>query len=324
MRLFNLCPRKKFMEKKNKNWKETEKLVQLIEQSLDPNSKVLHDVKLPVLNSPKKRTRQCDCVIISKNGPRETTTLVEVQDRDSKVDITTFGGWLIKLQEVGAQHLICVSRLDFPDSIIEKAAQLGNTVYLIRLKEAFPNNFPFKVFHDQHELNQFQLTSVSEMRWALSKSDAKKFNLSTEELLRRKFGGKDKIFSYDQKNLIDLEQLALDQINSLESDSGEDIVEVCGPPPLYFEDHGNFIQITKLRFKCQWTKKIHKISPTVLSYEEISKGTLAWVVEFHYKDETGEFHLRSVFEPVGEDKYNLSVQVDSSRDLSLKLTILNN
>ncbi|MBL6932308.1 MAG: hypothetical protein ISR45_05120, partial [Rhodospirillales bacterium] len=90
--------------------KDLEHLVHAIEQSIAPDSVVEHDVNLPVISSGSGRTRQCDVVIRSGQKPRETITIVEVQDRGSKPDINTFGGWLQKLEEVGGQHLICVSR----------------------------------------------------------------------------------------------------------------------------------------------------------------------------------------------------------------------
>src|SRR5882757_4539567 len=94
------------MKKKN-DGKYFEKIVHLLEQSLDPESKVEHDVKLPILHSPSGETAQCDIVITSGKKPRETLTLIEVQDRSSKVKPNDFRGWLKKVEEVGAQHLIC-------------------------------------------------------------------------------------------------------------------------------------------------------------------------------------------------------------------------
>lgn len=105
-----------------------ERLVQLIEQSIAPDAHIQRNVKLPNLGSKSGATTECDIVI--RNGPpfRETVTIVEVKDRERPVDINMFRGWQQKLEDVGAQHLYCVSRKPFPESIKEKAALSGNTI----------------------------------------------------------------------------------------------------------------------------------------------------------------------------------------------------
>ena len=72
--------------------KYLERLVYLIEKSLDPEAKVEHDVNLPVLTSTIGATRQCDIVITQGTPPRETVTIIEVQDRTSKPPRNDFGG----------------------------------------------------------------------------------------------------------------------------------------------------------------------------------------------------------------------------------------
>lgn len=115
------------------DWKITEKVVAKIEEKINSSSLVEHNVRLPVIGDPNNGVRQCDVVIRTGSPPRETLTIVEVQNRDSRVDINTFGGWLEKMKEVGAQHLICVSKHPYPKSIISKAKKHGNSVSLIQL-----------------------------------------------------------------------------------------------------------------------------------------------------------------------------------------------
>jgi len=114
------------------SWKAAEKLVAAIEKSLAPDATVEHDVQLPVLG--QNRSRQCDVVLRVGKKPRDQFFIVEVQQRGSKPDINTFGGWLRKMEEVGASGLICVSEAGFPDSIIQDVAQrIGPKVRLITL-----------------------------------------------------------------------------------------------------------------------------------------------------------------------------------------------
>jgi hypothetical protein len=81
-------------------------------------------------------------VIEEGTEPRQTISIVEVQKRGSKPEINDFNGWIVKMRDVGAQHLICVSALGFPVSIEEKADQIGPTVRLLTLKQIEEDNWP--------------------------------------------------------------------------------------------------------------------------------------------------------------------------------------
>jgi len=61
------------------DWLTIEKLVQLIEKSISPESLVEHNIFLPDLTSRSNAKRQCDIVIKSGKPPRQTLTIVEVQ-----------------------------------------------------------------------------------------------------------------------------------------------------------------------------------------------------------------------------------------------------
>jgi len=113
---------------KSKDWNIYEKIVAIIEQQLDPEANVEQDVKLPVIGSPSGAKRQCDIVIRQGRPPRETISIVEAQKRGRKVEINEFSGWLTKRDEVGAQHLICVSEKGYPISVKEKAEKEGPSV----------------------------------------------------------------------------------------------------------------------------------------------------------------------------------------------------
>jgi len=123
-------------------WKTREKVVTIIERHLDQSAKVCLDVNLPVLKSESGRTRQCDVVIVVGEEPRQTISIVEVQKRGSRPAINDFEGWVVKMQQVGAQHLICVSEAGFPTSIEERADELGPTVRLITLQQLEQGSWP--------------------------------------------------------------------------------------------------------------------------------------------------------------------------------------
>jgi hypothetical protein len=116
------------------HWRLIEEVVALLEQSLDPSARVEHNVELPELGT--DLLRQCDVVIRSGVLPRETLTIVEVQDRTRKPDINTFHGWCEKMTLLGAHRLICVSARGYPASIIQDVAlRRGPKVLLLTLQE---------------------------------------------------------------------------------------------------------------------------------------------------------------------------------------------
>lgn len=154
------------------DWERFEKTVSILERQISENASVKRNQHLPVLGSQSGRTRQCDVVIEEGIAPRRTISIVEVQKRASKPSINEFNGWVEKLKEVGAQHLICVSDAGFPQSIKEKAQQLGPTVRLITLRkiEGKPWPLPRTFFQQKMEtvrydrLNGLQMEGEHVMR----------------------------------------------------------------------------------------------------------------------------------------------------------------
>lgn len=130
----------------NADWLTIEKLVQLIEKSIDKDSTVEHNVRLSDLTSKTGKKRQCDLVITSGKAPRHTKTIVEIQSRTSKFNITFFHGLIQKMKDVGAQHLICVSTVGFTQAIKEETKDMGGTVRLITLKKYDTEKIPFNFF----------------------------------------------------------------------------------------------------------------------------------------------------------------------------------
>lgn len=117
------------------DWRLVEKVAALLEKALRPDATVEIGRHLPVLGKPSRKPRQCDVVVTYGAPPRETIAIVEVQKRTRRPDITTFHGWRKKMEEVGAQHLLCVSVRGFPDSIVLEAQAAGPTVRLLTLEE---------------------------------------------------------------------------------------------------------------------------------------------------------------------------------------------
>lgn len=112
-----------------------EKVVTILERHIDQGARVSCDVWLPVVSDPDMEPRQIDVLIETGTDARPTKTIVEVQDSKSKPKPTEFDGWLKKMEEVGAQHLMCVTKAGYTKTILKKAANRGPTVRLFTLEQ---------------------------------------------------------------------------------------------------------------------------------------------------------------------------------------------
>lgn len=183
-------------------WRVHERLVAFLERIVAPGSDVRHNVFLPVIAGPQRKPRQCDVVIIAGAPPRQTLTIVEVQKRGRKVDISHFHGWLGKMQEVGANQLICVSERGFPDSVVLAAAQRGSQVKLLTLDSSNAAFRPPVILANRliRSGGEFDITGVSDMKFErqLSVPDDVEVSIRTDE----------KIFSvHDADELFSLNDL---------------------------------------------------------------------------------------------------------------------
>jgi hypothetical protein len=122
-------------------WRTIERTVAVLEQMLQPDAKVFHNIWLT--ETVTGTHRQCDVVIRSGTPPRDTLTIVEVQDRARRVELADYDAWCQKREKLQAQHLICVAATGFPDSVQRDAAKRGGTVRLMTLLDTgvFPPFF---------------------------------------------------------------------------------------------------------------------------------------------------------------------------------------
>ena len=304
---------------------ELEKLVEIIERSISPDAEIEQNVFLPNLTSPEGHTAQCDIVIRQGKPPRQTLTIVEVQDRTSKVDINTFRGWLGKLEDVGAQHLLCVSRQDFPSSIKEKVSQLGTKVLLVTIKEKSPEKIPIGLIDFKFLYRNVNIKSVSNLKQMVPQGAIEKHNLKPSQHSFR-----DKLWSLDKKSLISIVKICESEIYSKQlsniKDSegtffGVDSVhyELDDTPGLYFFADDNFIQIG---LKCDFEWELEQVTKpmTVASYEQDNHGALAWVFEVNHLTTDGNISIKL---PVVENEHGrydiLQSVVESPTEYDLKI-----
>jgi len=269
------------------NGKELELLINLIQKHIEPDAVVQHDIHLPVIGSASGRTRQCDIVITSGPSHRKTITIIEAQDRTSQVDINTFNGWLAKLDEIGAQHLICVSRLEFPESIKEKAFSQGNKVKLINLKGADPTEIPLSFLKSNFKYYNYQAIDVKVLNMKFTKDEAK--SLGIFDSINTYFDSKamdvnSTVFSFDKIHLKSIYIICRDSCKDLSVDgSGSEVLEYnkVNDPALYFYMDGKFTRI-EIRLEFKWKNEVIEYPVTFLSYEQQDNGSLAWIFEGKY------------------------------------------
>lgn len=269
---------------------DLEKIVEIIERSISPTAKIEQNVFLPILTSVEGRTAQCDIVIRNGNPPRETLTLVEVQDRSSSIDINSFRGWLGKMEDVGAQHLICVSRKEFPSSIKEKASQFGSKIFLITLKELSPERIPLEFIRFIFQYRHLDIKTIRNFHPFVAPGEIKKYGLRPMD-----YNLDDKSWSLDGKNMISLLDVCKAKINPKITTSntsgyieGSDSLSfnLIDSEQLFYDHNGELIRIG-LECEFEWGFEYTEIPMSVASYEQDKHGALAWLFEITHHSKSG-------------------------------------
>jgi hypothetical protein len=295
------------MKKKGIN---LELLVQIFEKSFDPSASIEHDVQMPVITSKIGATRQCDIVIRQGKKSRETITIIEVQDRTSKPSRNDFGGWIEKMKEVGAQHLICVSKLGFTRSQKEKALELGSTIRLIKLTDneisQIPLNIDFKLFNNKFDIqkNKFEYTKF------LKPSNVKELPISKGTKIDFIFDFNSKSFTTDKKNYFSMPQLLFNELGLNTQEESEKIQKgstTLKIPSLKNKEvlflYQGFFMAIEFEITFDWSYITTEIPINILSYEQNEDGTLGWVAEGVIIEGNKKTSIKTPFEPDGNNGY---------------------
>lgn len=286
-------------------WRLVERLVAMLEKALMPEARVEHDVRLPNLRT--GHPSQCDIVIRYGRPPRETMTIVEVQDRSSRVAINEFRGWLKKREDVGAQHLICVSALPFPQSIIDDVKLIGPTVRLVTLRELERNDWP--------EGLGMTYLNFAHARCTLDESKAPVLLFPAENPLGPSYllPNREPLFIREgdsrARSFVDI----LDQHSPLTIENAmrppgtyRETLEVRVDPPLYIL-HGR-ARHRVARFVIPFLlEQCHQKLPLICSsyVQEDVDGVLAWAVTSKGEFAGKRFEFRAVFVPTETGRFKL-------------------
>lgn len=279
-------------------WKLTEEVVALLEKLLTPAAKVEHNVLLPVVGRSGKR--QCDVVITYGESPRQSITIVEVQKRSTKPDINTFHGWVTKMRQAGAQHLICVSVVGYPKSIIEEVKlEHGSTVKLLTLEEIQK----IKI----EDINIFLFNFALELTPKFFFKSIGPVKLETRPLDKElELTNHDKVFQVDDEaNLLSLDDLickCLEEISFVArsrgiQDLGSGIVKfVAGSDKkhLWIHSKEQRFKILNLPIEVEISTQRSEIPINYYEYKQMDvNNPLAWVVstENHSKNSNAKFTI---------------------------------
>lgn len=282
------------------SWQSFEEIAGLLEKSLTPTAKVRRNVFLPVLGT--TRTRQCDLVITDGSPLRQSVTIVEVQNRNHKPNINTFHGWYKKMQEVGAQHLICVSRQGYPRSIIDEVAnRIGPTVRLLTLAELRELEVP-----GFHLVSPFVLHRNPQ--FTFERIDSVKLENPPIDITSLDFESTDKVFTLGEGlpllTIVDVVSLAISEVSNALVAQGMELPDRCGLDLCLgsigtdFRVHMNGVahKIAELPIKVRVDTTISKIPLTFLEYRQESiDGALAWVAVAETYSEGKKLTIRYVF-----------------------------
>ncbi len=284
-----------------------EYLVQRIERSISPDKVVEHDIQMPILNSQTNATTQCDIVIRSGKKGRETLTIIEVQDRESKPTANDFRGWQRKREEIGAQHLICVSRQGFTKSQIDTASRSGNVIRLVTLKELPEELIPLDFIKLDSSYDNFQVVKL-DIKASCRRKVVDKLGISEKFTSRNKIGVNEKVFSENRVNFVsayNLLQKYFKRPAGIASGTNTVVLEYDKEPKVWMCEDTHFIEVG-LEMKFDWTYEEITGRVGVLSYEQNDLGVMAWVLEVYVDTPKGELALKF---PVikCEDAYSLEL-----------------
>ena len=289
-------------------WKLVEEVAALLEKAISPNAKVEHNVSLPVIG--ESRTRQCDVVITYGEPPRQSVAIVEVQRRQAKPDINTFHGWYHKMQEVGAQQLICVSMQGYPKSIIEDVAnRIGPTVRLLTLAQLGETKVPgiefippYVVHKHPHftietigpgvHIKRNQLDDRRETFGLTLPTDEKVFTLDNSQEMQ----SLNELIATAFKNEIDQMFLQM-RINQPNSYSLE-ITLGSQERDLWWYLDGQQHKVVSMPIKLSVETTVYRTPLTFLSYQQENiDGVLAWVAVAKGIIENKDISIQLVFKP---------------------------
>lgn len=306
-----------------KKGKYYEELVELIETSLNPDAEVRRDVRLPIINSESGATTQCDLVITQGKHPREIITIVEVQNRKEKTKPNAFRGWLGKLERVGAQRLICVSRKGFSKPIQEEARNMKGTVLLIQLDEVPKEKIPLDFIDTRAMYHEFTLKKFDSPEYSIYGIDLDVYGIELDELHEhlKNTNITDKIYTLDKKTNISLQQLCSYVVPEDEKVKGYGTTTFnsYSQKKELFVDYRNVYLRLDLDIKFDWSVNEYEIPISYLKYDQDEYDVLVWLVKGNLSLNNRNLSFEMPFTKDEKGYHINNIRVQSTNDINFSL-----
>lgn len=302
-----------------KKWKLLERVVALLEGSLTPDCRVEHDVQMPELVL--GNLRQCDVLVRSGRPPRETLTLVEVQDRSRKPDLDKYRGWCAKRELIGAQHLICVSAKGFSASVIADAKLRGPCVRLLTLKELEREGWPLNLALGQAVVTEYT-HSVEVMDLAGSPGDAFALEAQPSIFDRTQLPRSEEAFEIEGHGRLNLpaffsrllDERRLPPPPPREGNHPFDYILNCPPSAIeggigrvWIWRGDKRFQVGRLRATGIVAVALTFVPTTVMAYEQVDlEGAVAWIARSSGQVGTDMIEVNAVFTPAEDGRLQLA------------------
>ncbi len=281
-------------------WKKKEHIVTLIETALKPYAKVEHNKFLQDLTGDGDK-RQCDVVVTYGHPPNTIMQIIEVQDRATPLELVVFDGFVTKMETVGAQQLICVTREPYSNTIINRAKRYGPKVQLYTLDDVESERFPIKSMLKYKLKRKIDLIKLGKSKIEVPR------NIQKKEV---SFDSNDKVFIYRKKrsSLAQLIQHFINHTNPYIK-SGSHIINFDSrrlSSGLIYSHDGITCPII-LSFDINIFVKSTEIPLLISEYQRVDDNEdSAWLVTYKGEFEGEPLLEKETYTPLGDGKYKVT------------------
>lgn len=304
---------------KKPDWKTKEEIVALLEKAISPNAIVKHNIELPDLFDPTVK-RQFDTVIYSDNSNRATLTVVEVQDRGNPMSVNIFEGFIPKMESVGAQRLICVTKSGYQQGVLKTAKKYGPRVILLTLSEIESSDFPINFIGDVVVFANYKIVAMDELQINIHKGDIDStIRKRIDEHIPINFESNDKVFSY-REELVCINDIIDEYRKSLQIDlpTGQSTISIDTKKlqeKLYIIQSDKIIQC-RLKFNATY-EKTEKLIPLKYSeYKQIElDGVDAWMIDGTGVFKENEESIKVAFIPIKDSPFFTAKIIETPKSL---------
>jgi hypothetical protein len=211
------------------------------------------------------------------------------------------------MRKVGAQHLICVSRKEFPKSITEEAKKYGPTVRLVLLEDIEKGNWPIFVVDHSIRVLQRVTGDVTSVHLEIKAGQPFLYGPVKNNI-------NDRVFRLDNSpNTLSLNDLISLYLDKHENQLKHNVAQII---KMHFPDSGQHLSliqkaikldITSLDFEVEVEIKEKTFPMKCLGYRQTNIGTLAWIMDATLQINGVEHDIQITLVPSGNGDFTLKL-----------------